>query len=231
MVRVEDAVIARFEHSGFKFEVLVDPDLAMDLRRGKSVSFSDLAALDQVFKDAKKGEVQSDAAIQKTFGTTEFESVVKQIISKGQVQLTTDQRRRILAEKEKELAAFISRHAINPQTKTPHPITRIEIALQEAKFSVDIFKSVEEQVPLAVHAIRHLIPISMEKLKVAVRIPALYSGRANPILHKYGVQKEEWQKDGSLIAVLELPSGLKQDLFNELNHIAHGEIESKILNG
>jgi ribosome maturation protein SDO1 len=230
MVKVEDAVIARFEHSGIRFEILVDPDLAMELRKGKSVSMNDLVALDSVFKDAKKGESQSDAAIQKVFGTTEFEKVAKQIILRGEVQLTTDQRRRILEEKRKELVNYIARNTINPQTKTPHPVPRIETALAEARFTVDIFKSTEEQVPHAIDSIRKLIPISMEKLRVAVKIPALYSGKANVILHKYGMQKEEWQSDGSLIAVLELPSGMKQDLFEELNHLAHGQIESKILN-
>ncbi|MBU0636177.1 ribosome assembly factor SBDS [Candidatus Micrarchaeota archaeon] len=229
MVKVEDAVIARFEHSGHKFEVLVDPDLAVELRKGKIVSFNDLVALDSVFKDAKKGETQSETMIQKVFGTTEFEKVVKHIILKGQVQLTTDQRRRMLEEKRKELASFIAQNAINPQTKTPHPLTRIEIALEEAKFNVDVFKSIEEQVPLALNVIKPLLPISLEKLKIAVKVPASFSGKANVILHKFGIKKEEWQKDGSLVAVLELPSGLKQELFEELNKMAHGQIETKIL--
>lgn len=229
MVKVEDAVIARLEHSGTRFEVLVDPDLAMDLRKGKSVSLSDLVALDSVFKDAKRGETQSDALIKKVFGTTDFDSVARQIVLKGEVQLTTDQRRRILEEKRKELVAFIARNVINPQTKTPHPVSRIETALAEAKFSVDVFKSVEEQLPVAVDSIRRLIPISIEKLRVAVKIPAAFSARANATLHRFGVQKEEWQSDGSLIAVLELPVGLKQDLFEELNRLAHGQIEAKVL--
>ena len=230
MVQVEQAVIARFEHSGTRFEVLVDPDLALSLRKGKSVSMHDLVALDEIFKDAKKGEAQSDSAVQKAFGTTDFESVVRQIILKGEVQLTTEQRRKLLEEKRKELVAFIARNALNPQSKTPHPPLRIENALSEAKFSVDLFKSVEEQVPLAVQAVRHLIPISLEKIKIAVKIPALFAGKATSILHKFGVQRQEWQKDGSLIATLELPSGLKQDLFDELNHLSHGAIESRILN-
>ena len=45
MVRTEDAVIARFEHSGERFEILVDADLAMDLKHGKEVSFEDYLSL------------------------------------------------------------------------------------------------------------------------------------------------------------------------------------------
>lgn len=230
MVTVQDAVIARLEHDGLKFEILVDPNLAMDLKKGKPVSVSNLVAMEEVFKDAKKGEEQSEANIIKVFKTADFESVVRHIILHGQVQLTTDQRRKFLEEKKQELIGFITQNAVNPQTKTPHPKQRIETALEEAKFVVDAFKSVEEQVPLAVKAIKPLIPISLEQLKIAVKVPASVAARASSVLHKYGVQKEEWQRDGSLIAVIELPSGLKQDLFNELNKMAHGQIESKILN-
>lgn len=230
MVTVQDAVIARLEHEGLKFEILVDPNLAMDLKKGKTVSMSNLVAMEAVYKDAKKGEEQSEANILKVFKTADFETIVRHIISHGQVQLTTDQRRRFLEEKKQELIGFIVQNAINPQTKTPHPRQRIENALEEAKFQIDAFKSVEEQVPIALKALKPLIPISLEQLKIAVKVPSTVAARASSILHKYGVQKEEWQKDGSLIAVIELPSGLKQDLFNELNRIAHGQIESKILN-
>jgi len=43
MVKLEDAVIARYEHSGHKFELLVDPNLAMDLKNGGIVEFSDFS--------------------------------------------------------------------------------------------------------------------------------------------------------------------------------------------
>ena len=69
----------------------------------------------------------------------------------------------------------------------------------------------------------------MEKMRVAVKVPARFAGSALSVLHKYEIQKEEWLNDGSLAVVLELPAGVKQELFNELNHLTHGEIESKIL--
>ena len=37
MVRVEDAVVARLEKFGHKFEILVDPDLAMDVKHNNPI--------------------------------------------------------------------------------------------------------------------------------------------------------------------------------------------------
>jgi ribosome maturation protein SDO1 len=229
MVRVEDAVIARFEHSGERFEILVDPNLAMDLKHGKEVDFDNLLAIDSVFKDAHKGEVKSEDSLRKVFGTTNVYDIARRIILEGEVQLTTQQRKEIAERKRREIINFISRNAMNPQTKAPHPVQRIEAALNELKFNVDINKPTQELVQEALKGIRKLLPISMDKLNIAVKIPAEFSGKASVILHKYGLKKEEWQNDGSLVALLELPAGAKQDLFNELNHLTHGQVESKIL--
>ncbi len=229
MVRTEKAVIARLEKAGEKFEILVDPHMAMDFRHGKGVDFDDLIAIDSVFKDAHKGEVKAEESLRKAFGTTEFDAVAKRILMEGEIQLTTQQRREMAENKRKELVNYISINAMNPQTGAPHPIQRIETALGEMKFNIDINRPFAEQVQEALKGLKRLLPISMEKLRIAVKIPAQFSGKAPSILHKYELKKEEWQNDGTLIALLEVPAGVKQDLLNELNHLTHGDLQMKIL--
>jgi len=229
MVKVSEAIIARYEKEGEKFEILVDPDLSMDLKKGKKVNFDELMAIDTIFKDSNKGTKASPEAITKAFGTTELEKVVEKIIKDGRVQLTTEQRKKILEQRKRELIDFISRNAINPQTKTPHPPQRIENVLNEAKIHVDPMKSIQEQLPEIMSKIKTLIPISLEKIKIAFKVPAEFAGKANHVLHKYELKQEEWGSDGSLMAVLELPSGAKEDLLNELSHLTKGNIEAKIL--
>jgi ribosome maturation protein SDO1 len=229
MVKIDEAVIARIEKNGHKFEVLVDPHLAMDLKHGKKVDFSELLADDKVFKDSNKGDEQGPEVLKETFGTEDVTEVAEKIILKGDLQLTTEQRKEFLEKRRAEIISKISRNAINPQTKTPHPPKRIENAMEEAKIHIDAFKSTEEQVNEIVKAIKRIIPISMENIDFAVKIPAQYSGRCSAVIHKYNIKKEQWLNDGSLAAEFELPSGSKQDLLSELNSITHGEIEVKII--
>lgn len=229
MVKLEDAVIARYEYAGERFELLVDPNLAMELKRGGHVSIEDLLVIDSVFKDAHKGDVKSEERIKEVFGTADLKTVVERIIKEGEVQLTTQQRREMLEKRRNEVVQLIARNAINPQTQAPHPPQRIQLAMEEAKVQVDLNTSAQAQLPAILKEIRKLIPISMEHLRVAIRVPALYAGKATPVLHKYDLKKEEWQNDGSLIALIEIPAGLKQDLLNELNHLTHGSVEAKLL--
>jgi len=229
MVKLEKAVTARFESGAEKFEILVDPDLALALKRGKEVSFSDLLAVEIVFKDAAKGTAQSPEAISRAFGTTEIKAVARKIIGQGELHLTTEQKRQIREAKEKELVEFISRNAMNPQTNAPHPPQRIENALAEAKVKMDEMKSIEEQVPATIKAISRVIPISMERLQMAIKIPAAHAAKAEHVLHKYRLVKEEWLRDGSLVAIVEMPAGLKQDFLSDMNVLCHGDLETKIL--
>ncbi len=229
MVKIDEAVIARIEKKGHKFEVLVDPDIAMDLKHGKSVNFLDLLADENVFKDSRKGDLASPETLMDAFLTTDINLIVKKIIEDGDVQLTTEQRKMFKEKKRAEIINIISQNALNPQTNTPHPPKRIENAMEQAKIDIDPFKSTEEQVKIIVNAIRKIIPISMEKVKFAIKIPPEYSAKCSGLLHRFEVKKEQWLNDGSLAAEFELAVGLKQDLLSQLNSITHGDVILKEL--
>lgn len=229
MVKLESAVIARIEKFGHKFEIMVDPNFAMQVKHGKEIELDKLIATDQVFKDIKAGDVASPEHITKAFNTIDMKTVVYKIIRDGEVQLTTEQRKQMLEKKRAEIISFISRNAMNPQTKTPHPPIRIENAMEQAKVHIDAFKSTEEQVTTIVAAIRHIIPISLEKVHFAIKVPTQYAGRASSIIHKFELKKEDWLNDGSLAAEFFLPVGMKQDLLNDLNSVTHGEVIIKII--
>ncbi len=230
MVRLEDAIIARYEHSGHRFEILVDPNIIDDVKSGKIENIVDYMVIDEIFKDAHKGDRASEEIIKEVFGTTDVNEVAKEIIKKGQVQLTTEQRRKMLEEKKKRIIAEIARNAINPQTGAPHPPQRIELAMEEAKVHIDPLKSVEEQVPIVLKALRPIIPIRFEKIKIAIKVSGDMYGKIYGELSKSGtVLQEEWQKDGSWIGVVEIPAGMQGEFLDMLNKKTHGNVQTKIL--
>jgi len=127
------------------------------------------------------------------------------------------------------IVATITREAINPQTKLPHPARRIEIAMEEAKIHVDPFKSVDEQVTETLKAIRTKIPIKFEKVQVAIKIPGDVQGKVYSIHPDRTTKNEEWQRDGSWIAVVEIPGGMQDNFYQRLNELTHGQVETKLL--
>ncbi len=232
MVRLEDAVVARYEYKGHHFEILIDPNIIDAVKDGKIKNIVDYMVIDQVFKDARKGDRIGEEILKEVFGTTDINEIAKIIITKGQVQLTTEQRRKMLEDKKKQIVAEIAKNAINPQTNTPHPPQRIEKAIEEAKVHIDPFKSVQEQIPIVIKAISKLIPIKIEKLKIEIKVSGDAYGKIYQDLVRMGTLiKEEWLDNGSWVGVVEIPAGMQVEFFDLLNKKLHGNLEAKILKG
>ncbi|HOK28071.1 MAG TPA: ribosome assembly factor SBDS, partial [Methanomassiliicoccaceae archaeon] len=218
MVDVDDAIIARLESHGETFEILIDPRVVNLVRDGKEVDLSDHMVIEEIFRDAKKGTRPEDKKIEEVFGTIDPLSVARQIILKGEVQLTTQQRKEMQESKRLRVVNIIARNAINPQTGAPHPPSRIEAAMEEARVHIDPFKSAESQVEGVLKVLRPLMPIRFDKVRIAVRLSGDQYGRCYDFINKSGkVTKEEWHSSGSWIGVIELPAGLRDDFLGRLN--------------
>ncbi|TGC10541.1 ribosome assembly factor SBDS [Methanolobus halotolerans] len=230
MVSLDEAVIARLKKGKNQFEVLVDPDKAFALKRGEDIKIEDILAVESVFSDAHQGDHAAESDLENTFGSSNVMEAASQILENGELQLTTEQRKFLLEEKTRQVVTVIVQNAINPQTKTPHPRARIEKAMEEAKVHIDLLKSVDEQVNIVMKAIRPIIPIRFEEVDVAVRIPAEYAAKSYGDISKFStLLKNEWQSDGSWVAVVRMPAGLQNDFYGLVNHLTKGDAETKLL--
>ena len=227
---LDKAGIIRYETHGERFEILVDPHLAWEYRQGKNVLINDVVMAYVVFEDALRGKHATDESIEKIFETKDENEIVKQILEHGKLNLTTEQKRKLVKNKKNQIIALIARNAINPQTSYPHPPERIERAMDEAKVSIDPFAPAEEQTKGIVRALTPILPIRMEHVKIAIKIPADVTGKGFGIVSQYGkVSQDQWQADGSWIAVVELPAGLQMARLDELNKLSKGRVEIKII--
>ncbi len=230
MVSLDDAVIARLKKGEHLFEILVDPDAAAEIIEGKDLDILQIMAIDAIFSDVKKGIHVSEEALQEQFETTDISTIAEHIIKQGDIQLTTEQRHRMQKNKQKRVVEHIAKNAMDPQTKTPHPPARIERAMQEAGVHIDPFKPVSDQVKSTVNAIRPLIPLSMERIKVTVKIPAKFIGKAYGVARSFGVlEQEDWQSDGSWVGVVRLAAGMQNDFYEKLNEVTKGNVSTKVL--
>jgi len=230
MVRLEDAVPARLKTHGATFEVLVDPDGALALRRGEDIKIEDILAVEDVFENASRGDRSAEDDLIKAFETTDVVTIAEKIIRKGEISLTAEQRKQIIENKRRQVVEIIARNAINPQTKAPHPPARIDQAIKEAKVNIDPAKSADELVNIAMKAIRPLIPIRFEEVEVAVKIPPAYAPKAYGEIAAFGkVTREAWQNNGAWIGVVKIPAGMQTDFYSLVNRVSKGEAETKLL--
>ncbi len=224
MVNVDDAVIATLEKNNQKFEILVDCELALKLRKGDDVDVSDILAVRNVFKDARKGDVAPN--LYDNFETENIEEIAREIIKDGEVSITAEYKKKISEEKKKQIISKIAENAIDIQTKTPIPIKRIELAMEQTNVNIHPFESADSQMKNVVESLRPIIPLSFEERKFEIIVPAQYSAQCYGILKKYGdIIKEEWLQSGALKATVKTPPRTADNFIDELNKKTSGDVQ------
>ncbi len=222
--------IARLAVAGEQYEVLVKPDPALDFKLGRQQDVSKILVADAIFTDSSKGLRASEEKLKKAFGTLDVYKIADTILHRGELQLTTDQRHRLVEEKRKQIVNFIARNCIDPRTGYPHPPLRIEQALSQVRIVVDPFESGEEQAREVIDSLRPILPLRIENLRIAVKIPPEHAPRVKGIAKEFGtVSNEEWQSDGSWIAVIEMPAGLHAPFLERLGKITQGNYQTRML--
>jgi len=222
--------LAKLKKGGENFEVAINSDNAIAFKQGKDMAIEDVITNEKIFTDAKNGLLASEKLMQQLFNTIDVKEVAKIIIKEGEIQLTTEYKQKLRDEKKKRIINFIHVNGVDPKTGLPHPVTRIENAFEEAKIHINEFKSEEKQIDEVLKKLRIILPIKFEVDEIELKIPAAYAAKMYSIVKGFSkIIKEDWLNDGSWKCVVEVTAGLKQDFFDKLNSMTHGEIETKIL--
>jgi len=224
--------LARLNKGGERFEVIIDPDKAVAYKNGSLKDVKDALKYEKIFSDAKKGLPAPETSMQKNFNTSDALSVAEIILTKGEIQLTSAYRDSLKENKRKQLVELIHRNAIDPKTNLPHPLTRIENAFAEAKVRIDEHKKVEDQFEDVLKQLRPILPIRFETRQIQLLVPSAFASKSYPTIKGFGrIVKDSWHSDGTLLAVVEIPAGLQQELVEQLNKLTHGDVDIKILEG
>jgi ribosome maturation protein SDO1 len=220
--------IIKLTLEGDKFELLVKPDPALEYKLGKRTDLSSVLVSDEIYSDANKGSRASSEKLMKHFRTTDSAEVAKQIIAKGELNLTTDQRRKMVEEKRKQIVQLINRSFVDPKTHLPHPVVRIEAAMDEARVSIDPFKRAEDQAKTVIDGLRKILPLKSETVRLTITVPPQFAAQSYSILKSAGDFKgEEWLSDGSLRAVVEMNAGMKAQFLDRLGSVSKGSAVAK----
>jgi ribosome maturation protein SDO1 len=222
--------IVRLSTGGEHFEILVHPDPALDFKFGRKVEVSQIVAVDEVYSDANKGLRVPAEKLSKIFKTNDFLQIAEIILRKGDLNLTTDQRRRLVEEKRKQIVANISRNYVDPRSGLPHPPLRVEQAMAEVRISIDPFKDASEQTKAVIDELRGILPLKSERIKMLVKVPAQYASQSFGALKGVGdIVKEEWGADGGLTVVIEIPAGVHSTLLDRLGSLSKGSAQASVI--
>ena len=216
---------ARIKKSGKHFEILVDLDEALKVRKGEG-NINVAVLTDAIFYNLKAGENASTSDLEKEFGTSDVTAVAEKIIKTGEVVRTAESMKVEHDKMYKQVVDFLVHAAVSPEGR-PYTPDRIMKALKEAHVNVKN-KPVEMQVEEILDQLSKILPIKVERKKVKLLIPAIHSGKAYGIVKEFMVS-EDWKNNGDLEVVVEMPTALIFDFYDKINGATSGSVLSEEL--
>jgi ribosome maturation protein SDO1 len=201
----------------------VRPEQAFRYREGEKVDLGEILWTDTIYKDSRKGLKASPESLRKAFGTEDVRVIVERILKEGRIQLTEEERRRLLEAKRRKIITYIVRNAVDPKTGMPIPESRIEAAMEELGVSIDLYRDAESQALEIVSKLSRIMPIKIARALIEAVIPPDIAGRVVSEVKRIGdVRRSEWLKDGSLKLEVEVPAGAQIDVINRIQGLAKG---------
>lgn len=220
---------ARIKKGGKHFEILVDMEEAMKVRKGEPGANLGAAVLTEaIFHNLKAGEHVSDNDLDIAFGTTDVDKVSEKIIKEGEVVRTAESMKADQDAKYKQVVDFLVKNAVSPEGR-PYTPDRFMKALSEAHVNVKN-KPIESQVEEIIDQLSKVLPIKIEMKKVKLIIPAIHTGKAYGIAKEFMV-KEDWKNNGDLEIVVEMPAALIFDFYDKINSATQGSVMSEEIRG
>ncbi len=230
ILEMTDVTLVKYSYDGEKFEIMVKPDPALDYKLGKKKDISAVLVSDEIYTDSGKGTRPSAEKLLKAFKTEDQSLIAEIILQKGDLNLTTDQRRKMIEEKRKQIVTFIAKTYVDPKTHLPHPPLRIEQAMKDGRVSIDPQKNIDEQVKDIVDKLRSIIALKSENLQLEIVVPAQFASQSYAVLKSVGsLKKEEWQNNGSLKAILEIPAAARPTVIDRLGSITKGSATVEVV--
>ncbi|MEM3556694.1 MAG: ribosome assembly factor SBDS, partial [Conexivisphaerales archaeon] len=192
-------VIVKIYRGSERFEIMVNSEAAFEYRQNKIKDLDKVLVVDEIYTDFSKGQRAPREKLKKAFGTENIKEIESEILLKGELPLTTDQRRKMTEEKRKQIVNFISKNFVDPKTGLPHPIVRIEKAMEMVGVTVDPMKPAEEQAKGVIEKLRPYLALKTGSITLSYKISSKYAYQAIRVLKEFGELKEEnWGSDGSL---------------------------------
>lgn len=173
-IKLTNVSIVRLKKGGKRYEIACYKNKVQEWRNGVETNIDDVLQIANVFVNVSKGELAKHQDLQKSFGTTDTNEIVKDILKKGELQVGEKERDHDLTSLRKEIATLVVEKCVDPATQRPYPVGMIEKAMTEAGYSVKQGKTAKSQVSECIKLLQSdsTLPIQRARMRIKITMPA-----------------------------------------------------------
>ncbi|KAG0673437.1 hypothetical protein C6P40_002942 [Pichia californica] len=171
-IKLTNVSLVRMKKGKKRFEIACYQNKVNDYQNGVEKDIDEVLQISQVFLNVSKGQVASTEDLKAAFNTTDIDAIIKEILKKGEIQLSEKERTLQNEKLHNEILSIISAKCINPKSKKRYPPTMIDKALKELKFNSANARSGKSKALEAIKLLveKQVIPIARAKMRVKINM-------------------------------------------------------------
>ncbi len=144
------------------------------------------------------------------FNTELVDVICKEIMEKGELQVSEKERHSQSDTMFKDIATKISNECVNADTKCPYDLTAIEQAMKNIQYSVKPTQTVDQQTIEVTSLLKKSIPLERANMRVKVAISGKDAKKMKDKLvqHCVKVEDETWNNGNLTLVAIIVPGSL-----------------------
>ncbi|KAJ1666151.1 hypothetical protein IW140_001821 [Coemansia sp. RSA 1813] len=206
-IRLTNVSVVRLRKGGKRFEVACYRNKVTEWRTGVEKDIDEVLQIHQVYMNVSKGQVAKTEELRKCFKTEDVDEVIKEILMKGEQQVSDKERQHQQSNILRDIATVVADMCVNPNTQQPYTVTMIEKAMADIHFSVNHNRSAKQQALDVIRQIQehNTIPISRAQMRIRVVMSAKDAKRIRDSVMELvaSVEDEERGEEYELVCLID----------------------------
>lgn len=196
-IRLTNVAVVRMKKSGKRFEIACYRNKVISWRNKLEKDIDEVLQTHTVFTNVSKGQVAKKEDLVSAFGTDNQTEICKEILMKGELQVTDKERHLALDSMFKDIATTVADKCVNPETKRPYTVTMIEKAMKDIHFSVKLNKSAKQQALEIIPQLKTVMPLERAQMKIKIVATGKEAKKLRASLIKLvtRLEAENWEDD------------------------------------
>ncbi|XP_046680639.1 ribosome maturation protein SBDS [Homalodisca vitripennis] len=211
-IRLTNVAVVRMKKGGKRFEIACYRNKVVSWRNNVETDIDEVLQTHTVFTNVSKGQVAKKEDLVKAFGKEDQTEICKEILAKGELQVSDKERQTQLDSLFKDIATTVADKCVNPETKRPYPVSIIEKAMKDVHFSVKPNRNAKQQALDVIPQLKATMPLERAQMRLKIVISGKEARKLREKVVKLAtkVETEEWNSGELNLVCLADPGNFRE---------------------
>lgn len=169
-IRLTNVAVVRMKKGGKRFEIACYKNKVISWRKNIEKDIDEVLQIHSVFTNVSKGAIAKREDLMQAFGKDDITEICKEILAKGELQISEKERQTELAALFKDIATNVAEKCVNPESKRPYPVSIIEKAMKDIHYSVKFNKNAKQQALDVIALLKESLPLERARMRLKITL-------------------------------------------------------------